>query len=508
MAIVVSHKGSDFEALSKAALRQAALADLIELRLDEVADVTEERLTEFVVECPKPVIAAVHGPEAFGTFAGSVEERLELLRMAARAGCRFVDIDWRLSLDLGEVEGKCHRIVSRHETDGTPEDLGSIHEEMREVLYEGDVVKLVTHANSCEDGLRLLRYLRETGKGLVAFCSGDRGSFTRVLAPILGSPFTYAAPAQIPGFESGEPTAPGQLRVNDLHALVPPGGLSHETAVFGVVGAPISHSWSPRVHGMALKAAKLDAIYLAFEPEDFATFLSLADDDCFRGFSVTAPFKGDAHRAARSRDAVTEKAEAANTLLREADGWRAFNTDAPAIKDTLERAMRSHSEVPGRPVALGAARALVLGTGGAAAAACAALAEVGAKLFVAGRSEERAGLLAERFGGEAIAWDGVASCEYDLLIHCTPAGSLADPETMAIPVEWIREGTLVLDGVYRPVRTPLLVAAVERGCTAVPGGEWFVRQAAQQYRLFTSQEPDDELLRAAFRHALDEDREG
>ena len=42
--------------------------------------------------------------------------------------------------------------------------------------------------------------------------------------------------------------------------------------------------------------------------------------------------------------------------------------------------------------------------------------------------------------------------------------------------------------------------------TAVPGGEWFVRQAAQQYRLFTSQEPDDELLRAAFSHALDEDR--
>ena len=104
MAIVVSHKGPDFEALSKAALRQAALADLIELRLDEVADVTEERLAEFVGECPKPVIAAVHGPEAFGTFAGSIEERLELLRMAARAGCRFVDIDWRLSLDLGEVD--------------------------------------------------------------------------------------------------------------------------------------------------------------------------------------------------------------------------------------------------------------------------------------------------------------------------------------------------------------------------------------------------------------------
>ena len=153
MAIVVSHKGADFELMSKTALRQAALADLIELRLDELGDLSEERLAEFVKACPKPVIAAVHGAEAFGSFAGSIDESLELLHMAARAGCSFVDIDWRLSLDLGEVDGKCHRIVSRHELDGPPEDLESMHEEVRAVLYEGDIVKLVTHANSCEDNL-------------------------------------------------------------------------------------------------------------------------------------------------------------------------------------------------------------------------------------------------------------------------------------------------------------------------------------------------------------------
>jgi len=506
MAIVVSHKGSDFDQMARAALRQAALADLIELRLEELEGLEEGQLAEFVSACPKPVIASVHGAEAYGTFKGSIEERLELLRMAARAGCRFVDIDWRLSLDLGEVAGKCHRIVSRHELDGTPTDLKSLHEEVREVLYEGDVVKLVTHANSSEDGLRVLRYLRECGKGLVAFCSGEKGSFTRVLAPILGSPFTYAAPAGLHGAELSELTAPGQLRVNDLHALVPPGGLSHETAVFGVVGKPASHSWSPRVHGMALKAAKLDAVYLAFEPEDLTEFLALADDECFRGFSITAPFKASAKEAARSMDALTERAEVANTLVREADGWRAFNTDAPAIRETLERAMRAHSEVPGRPVALGAAKALVLGTGGAAAAACCALAEVGAEVVVAGRDAARAVALSARFGGEGIAWDDIAECEYDLLIHCTPTGSLAAPDVSPIPAEWIRPETLVLDGVYRPVKTPLLMAAMQRGCTAVPGGEWFVRQAAQQYKLFTSQDPDDELLRAAFRHALDEDQ--
>ena len=64
----------------------------------------------------------------------------------------------------------------------------------------------------------------------------------------------------------------------------------------------------------------------------------------------------------------------------------------------------------------------------------------------------------------------------------------------------------MLDAVYRPVRTPLLTEAVRRECTAVPGGEWFVRQAMAQFQLFTGQEPDEQLMRAAFEHAVESDR--
>ena len=64
-------------------------------------------------------------------------------------------------------------IVSRHELEGTPDDLIAMDEEVREVLYEGDVIKLVTHARSTEDGLRMLRHLREARGGLIAFASGS-----------------------------------------------------------------------------------------------------------------------------------------------------------------------------------------------------------------------------------------------------------------------------------------------------------------------------------------------
>src|SRR5687767_4140057 len=156
MAIVVSHLANTFEELARQSLRQAPLADVVELRLDRIGDPGEERLRELVAKLGKPVIAAVHGPEHGGEYRGDLDERLELLRTAARAGCSFVDIDWRLSLELGALEGKCHRIVSRHEWECTPPDLATFDEEVRAVLHEGDAVKLVTHARTTEDGLRVL----------------------------------------------------------------------------------------------------------------------------------------------------------------------------------------------------------------------------------------------------------------------------------------------------------------------------------------------------------------
>jgi len=505
MAIVVSHVAGDFDALAARALRQAPLGDLIELRLDRIGHPGEERLRELVRASPKPLIVTLHGPEAFGTFAGSADELCETLLAAARAGASFVDVDWTLSLELGEVEGKCHRIVSRHDTEGTPEDLAAFEEEVREVLYEGDLIKLVPHARSTADGLRVLRHLRRARGGLVAFCSGAKGSFTRVLAPIFGSPFTYAASAELPGMESGEPTAPGQLRVNDLRALLPPGGLGPETAVFGVVGRPLGHSLSPWVHGMALKGAHLDAVYLAFEIDDLDAFLDLADDENFRGFSVTAPFKEAAFARSRPSDEACERVRACNTLVRDGAGWRGYNTDLGAIEQTLERAFRVHAKEPGRPQGLGAARVLVLGTGGAARAALGAATRAGARATVAGRSPERAAALARELGAEAIGWDAVARAEYDVLVHCTPVGTgvgTGDARELPIPAEWIRPGTLVLDAVYRPIRTGLLAAARERGCLAVPGGEWFVRQARDQFELFTRRAPDEDLMRAAFERGV------
>ena len=192
--------------------------------------------------------------------------------------------------------------------------------------------------------------------------------------------------------------------------------------------------------------------------------------------------------------------------MRESRGWRGLNTDVAAIQETLERAFKIHGAAPGRPVALSAAHTLVLGTGGAARAALQAVKQARGRCTLAGRDARKTEAVAREHSCSAIAWDEIPRTPYDVLVHCTPMGSLADPGKLAIPSEWIRPGSLVLDAVYRPIKTPLLMEAVKKGCTAVPGGEWFVRQAQAQFQLFTGQAPDEALMRAAFTHALEEDK--
>lgn len=497
MAIVVSHIANDFDRLARQALRQVPLADVIELRLDRIGDPGEDALRALCGQLGKPVIVAVHGPEAHGDFAGDVDERCSILRTAARAGARFVDVDWRWSLELGELEGKCHRIVSRHEPETAPDAdaLDALGEEVRDVLYEGDLIKVVCEAADAVDGLRMLNWVRRVGGGLIGFASGEAGAFTRLLAPIYGSPFTYAAPAAMPGEPEPEATAPGQLRVNDLLGRLPPGGLSPETAIFAVCGDRVRASFSPRVHGMALKAARLDALYVALEAADFDALIAECSDENLRGLSITAPFKERALAVAHTRDAACERAGATNTLVRDPRGWSAFNTDVPAVRDVLSRAIAA-SGGPG----LDRRCVLVLGAGGAARAVATVARDAGAELVCAARRPDAAGWVGA-LGGRVIPWDDIDGIAYDVLVNATPIGSFGG-EDPGCPVANVRPGAIVLDAVYRPVKTPLLAQAVERGATALPGAEWFVRQAAAQFRLFTHQDPDEALLTAAFEHAL------
>ncbi|MBK7874799.1 MAG: type I 3-dehydroquinate dehydratase [Planctomycetes bacterium] len=549
MPIVVSILERSADALLRAAERAAPDADALELRLDALDAAAVEALAPRLRALGKPVIAAVHGAEGFGTFAGPLEARFELLRAAAHAGAAFVDVDARFAAAFGPAPAGARRIVSHHEKEGTPPELAALFDRVERAAASGDVVKVVTHAACAEDGLRVLselraRVARDAGRERTAFCSGERGAFTRVLAPLAGARFTYAAPAD------GARTAPGQLDARALRAalasartLRPPvavwaGSALAATRWFAVLGRPVAHSWSPRLHGAVFRALARDAVYVACEPDDVAHFLALARELPFEGFSITAPFKTDALRAASEVAEDAAALGAANTIVRTESGWRASNTDAPAVRAALASACFSaskgtqssiraggpvsasgteaHGAALGTTSARGAplgttslhgARALVVGAGGAARAAVWALVGAGAEVAVHARRGAEADTLASAFGARSLTADAVVRERFDVLVHATPAGSRASADACAVPVEWLSPGMRVLDAVYRPAETELLRRARARGCVAVPGTTWFALQARLQAALFVgrvgAERVDAKALEAALAAELE-----
>jgi shikimate dehydrogenase len=278
--------------------------------------------------------------------------------------------------------------------------------------------------------------------------------------------------------------------------MAPREGLDERTAIFGVVGRPVGRSLSPAVHGAWLRALGRNAVYLRFEPEDARAFFEGhargAHAEVLRGFSVTQPMKEAAWRFA---DEASEEAcamQAANTLVRTARGWRAENTDAPAVVDALVSAGANPA----------GARALVLGAGGAARAAAVALRRAGSAVALALREPSRAAAFAAREGLELVAWEARHAVRCELLVNATPLGSATAPAELPYEERSLARGMHVLDMVYRPRRTPLLRAAERAGACAVEGLAMFLAQARRQTELFTGVAAPLELLAAAAEREL------
>jgi len=260
---------------------------------------------------------------------------------------------------------------------------------------------------------------------------------------------------------------------------------------YAVVGDPVAHSKSPRLFSSLARHLGLQLEYRAerVSPAEFPAFLARVREGSYQGLSVTLPHKEAALRLADGASESARAVGAANTLLVEGKSLLAHNTDAVG----LVRALARHR------VALGGARVLVLGAGGAARAAAAAARAAGAQqVWVANRTVVRAQRLAEAFGATAVPLSSVALApllpEVDVVVQATSAG-LGRPLETALPAGCVLHARLaVVDMVYQPVQTALLRAAQAAGAVCVDGLWVLVHQAVEQLRLWTAVEAGPPLV--------------
>ncbi len=214
----------------------------------------------------------------------------------------------------------------------------------------------------------------------------------------------------------------------------------------------------------------------------------------FGGFSITIPHKQSALAFARTNqgfiEPLAEKIGAVNTLVIRADGkLSAYNTDYAAALDAITSTLRiSRDDLEELPVA-------VVGAGGVARAIVAGLSDAGAKIKIYNRTVERAEKLAAEFDCEFAGLDELPNVEAKLLINCTSIGMYPNVGQTPLPRECLKKDMAVFDTVYNPAETLLLKQAKETKAKTIDGLSMFVNQALAQFKLFTGQSANAELMR-------------
>lgn len=259
--------------------------------------------------------------------------------------------------------------------------------------------------------------------------------------------------------------------------------------VAAVLGHPINHSKSPKLHNYWLSLFNIDGYYipLDIDPRNFENSIRALSGLGFVGANVTIPYK---EKVLKIADKISDRAAiigAANTLTFLQDGRiYADNTDGYGFLQNIKCKYNDWTAGEGTSV--------VFGAGGASRAILGALIEDGANdIILANRTRSRADQLRSDFGAKikVVDWMKVQNYLSDAstVINATSLGMDGKAE-LPIPLQGLKKNTLVTDIVYTPLNTPLLENAAKRGCRTVDGLGMLIHQAIPGFERWFGVKPE------------------
>lgn len=252
----------------------------------------------------------------------------------------------------------------------------------------------------------------------------------------------------------------------------------------GIAGFPAAHSISPQMYTALFARFGLDYRYTRIEWPSITEIIAAFRAGRLRGLSVTIPFKEQVVPLLDTIDPDAAAIGAVNTVVRCGDELAGFNTDWLGVSAPLH-------EHRGE-------KAVLIGAGGAAAAAAYALKKLGMDLTILNRTGERGRTLADRFECSTAPLSRFRDLRPEVVVHATPVGMHPDTGTL-LTREDLDGGMTVFDLVYTPKMTTLLLEAEAAGARVIPGTEMFVHQACAQFECFTGIRVSPELVREVIR---------
>ncbi len=448
----------------------------LEVRADLVGDLD---IAELKAQFPGKLLYTLRSSHEGGGFSGGKERRAERLSAAAAAGFDYIDLEADRDLRgplLGEIPPE-RRVLSWHGSASNAAGLRRRFDNMASV--PAHLYKLISTGGPTDQALAPLLFLHQLRRrDTLAFATGEASTWTRLVAPQLGAPILYGALGEKPG-------AAGQMSIERLRRDYGLPFLPGVTALFGIVGDPVSHSLSPRLHNAAYRRLGLPALYLPFHAESFGDFwLEVVESEVLatlglplRGLSVTAPFKRVALAVAGASSPLAERIGAANTLVLNGGVWEAEATDPEGVVGPIEAA---GAAIDGRCAA-------VLGCGGAGRSAAAALAYRGAQVSLFNRSRERGRQAGYDLGLPVFGLNEFDPARFQIIVNATALGH-REEDPLPFEPRRLGTGTVVVDMVYRDGPTALVSGCRNGGFLAIDGREVLLYQARRQFEMMTGRE--------------------
>lgn len=255
-----------------------------------------------------------------------------------------------------------------------------------------------------------------------------------------------------------------------------------KTKLYGVIGNPVKHSFSPRMHSTAFQLLGINAVYLPFHiiTEQLPNLLNAFTITGVQGFNITLPHKENIvpYLDLLSNDA--EVLQSVNTVIKTETGWKGYNTDGSGFIRSLSDADIS---IRGRKV-------LIVGAGGAARSIAVALAREGvADMIILNRTsskaESLATLLHDISSGISVKTGYTQGDHPDIVINTTSVGMKGNQ--CPIPDEIVLDCDQIIDIIYNPSQTPLLKKAEERSIPYLNGLDMLLYQGVEAFEIWTGQ---------------------
>jgi len=274
----------------------------------------------------------------------------------------------------------------------------------------------------------------------------------------------------------------------------------------GLIGYPLGHSLSPKIHAAALRACDLTGDYSLFpiHPDDaqgLKDLLARVRADEIHGLNVTIPHKQNVIPLLDELTDVAKAIGAVNTIYLRDNKLIGHNTDAQGFLTDLKRTTNSAFRIPHS--------ALVLGAGGSARAVVYALLNDGWNVTLASRRVEQAQQLAASFPNYQLPITNYADLRrfdgaqrkpstFDLLVNTTPVGMSPRVNESPLPENFsLPQGVIIYDLVYNPRETKLVKDARAQGLSATTGLGMLVEQAALAFEIWIGRTPPRDVLFAA-----------